>query len=102
MLDDLSDTSSISESSIIDLPPAQDPARIIPPASISIANLNSILSDEASVIGPLVRRTRSARLLAQSWGSGGGLAEAVGNGTYGTFGFRSGQGQSGTEQTGSG
>ena len=92
-----SDASSISESSIIDLPPPQTLARIIPPTSLSInTNLNLSLTEDSPVLGPLVRRTKSARLLAQSWGRNSPGKNRASS-AYGTFGFGSG---SRTEQTG--
>lgn len=67
-----SDASSISESSIIDLPPPLKPNRIIPPSlsmnnGISLAAAAAAL-DSSPVLGPLVRRSRSARFLGRSWG----------------------------------
>jgi len=100
--DDLSETSttsSVSESSIIDLPPPQLPARIIPPTSLSLSRGLDVIAnagidlETSPVIGNLVRRSRSARFLAQSWGSrDSAMSEAVegdrqGDG-YGTFGQR--------------
>lgn len=94
-----SDASSVSESSIIDLPIPAGPTRI-PATSLSIRsglNVAADLMDDAPVIGALVRRTRSARFLSGA----GGLGRSVeseselasrprqGNepeGGYGTFG----------------
>ncbi|WVQ82359.1 hypothetical protein IAT38_004487 [Cryptococcus sp. DSM 104549] len=73
-LDDESDSSSISSSSIIDLPPALSPSTIPVPAmptltpSISFSSRLAAM-DRSPVIGPLVRRTKSARFLGRSWGS---------------------------------
>jgi hypothetical protein len=62
--------SSISDSSIIDLPPPLSPNRIIPPTSLSIPRaLNLAALDNSPVLGPLVRRSRSARFLARSFGA---------------------------------
>lgn len=68
------DASSVSSSSIIDLPPPLSPAALsVPtfPASLSISSRLGAL-DRSPVIGPLVRRTRSARFLGRSWGSSTG------------------------------
>jgi len=81
-----SDTnSSISESSIIDLPLPLSPSRIIPPKSLSMnGGINLAALEDARVIGPLVRRTRSARLLGRSLS---GRSKGRGSvGGYGTFG----------------
>ena len=87
---DFSDTSSISESSIIDLPPPQSPNRIIPP-SMSITSGLSIAAtalEDSPVIGPLVRRTRSARYLnmvrAEEGDPAVGRSVSMAEG-YGTF-----------------
>ncbi|KAL7421577.1 hypothetical protein Q5752_003346 [Cryptotrichosporon argae] len=66
--------SSFSESSIIDMPLPSRPSRIIPPASLSM-NALPIL-EEAPVLGPLIRRSRSMRL-------GSSLTSDTGD--YGTF-----------------
>lgn len=63
--DDFTDTSSISESSIIDLPPPMSPSRIVPPAHLSVNRGLDIL-DQTPVLGAVVRRTRSARFLGRS------------------------------------
>ena len=94
-----SDASSISESSIIDLPPPLTLGRIIPPTSLSIStNLNLSLTEDSPVLGPLVRRTKSARLLARSWGrdSPGKKKDSTG---YGTFGFGARADQSAAESS---
>lgn len=66
-----SPTSSISASSIIDLPPPLQPSRIIPSMSfnrgLSSTTTNAVSALESSpVFGPLLRRTRSARFLSRS------------------------------------
>jgi hypothetical protein len=67
--DDDDSFSSISESSIIDLPPPLSPSRIKPPISLSIPRaLNLVALEETPVLGPLVRRSRSARFLVGSLG----------------------------------
>ena len=61
-----SEGSSVSDSSIIDLPSPLSPTAIAVPPSLSItSNLNLVAEavEHSPVIGPLVRRTRSARLL---------------------------------------
>ncbi|ORY34054.1 hypothetical protein BCR39DRAFT_518285 [Naematelia encephala] len=64
------DVSSVSDSSIIDLPPPLSPSRIVPPHSLSMnGGLNLAALDDTPVVGHLVRRTRSARFLGRSWGS---------------------------------
>lgn len=50
--------SEISESSIIDLPPPLEPHRLNLAPSVSLAALDL---ESSPVIGPLIRRTRSAR-----------------------------------------
>jgi hypothetical protein len=50
--------SEISESSIIDLPPPLEPHRLTLGPSVSLAALDL---ESSPVIGPLIRRTRSAR-----------------------------------------
>lgn len=65
------DVSSVSSSSIIDLPPPLSPAALSVPMlrpSLSISSHLGAL-DTSPVIGPLVRRTRSAKFLGRSWGS---------------------------------
>jgi hypothetical protein len=79
-----SDASSISESSIIDLPPPLRPNRIIPP-SLSMNNGISLAAaaaaiDNSPVLGPLVRRSRSARFLGRSWGDRSDLSRDGGDG----------------------
>jgi hypothetical protein len=79
-----SDASSISESSIIDLPPPLKPNRIIPP-SLSMNNGISLAAaaaaiDSSPVLGPLVRRSRSARFLGRSWGDRSDLSRDGGDG----------------------
>jgi hypothetical protein len=83
--DDFSDSSSISESSIIDLPPPLSPSRIVPPTSISVNRGLDILAgiEQSPVIGAVVRRTRSARFSSRSWGSRNG--DEGGQEWYGTF-----------------
>lgn len=69
--EDDDDASSVSSSSIIDLPPPLSPAALsVPalPASLSISSRLGAI-DRSPVIGPLVRRTRSARFLGRSWDS---------------------------------
>ena len=79
--EDFSDSSSISESSIIDLPPPLSPSRIVAPTTLSVNRGLDIL-DQTPVIGAVVRRTRSARFLARS-----PRTEEEREG-YGTFGQR--------------
>ncbi|XAO23769.1 hypothetical protein I312_102549 [Cryptococcus bacillisporus CA1280] len=65
------DVSSVSSSSIIDLPPPLSLAALsVPtlPPSLSISSHLGAL-DTSPMIGPLVRRTRSAKFLGRSWGS---------------------------------
>ncbi len=101
-------SSSVSSSSIIDLPPPMLPARIIPPASLSISRGLDVLASAGGItigsgiaagnendlntspIMGLVRRTRSARFLGRSWGSrhsgldlGGHNDDRAGYGTFG-------------------
>ena len=83
--------SSISESSIIDLPPALSPSRIIPPKSLSMnRGLNFAALDESPVLGPILRRTRSARYVARVLSSRtfgeGELERRPEQDGYGTFG----------------
>lgn len=59
--DDSFSSSSISESSIIDLPPPLEPNRLLPPSVSLNSGLNLAALDSSPVIGPLIRRTRSAR-----------------------------------------
>lgn len=88
--DGFSDSSSISESSIIDLPLPRSPNRIAPPTSVSVnRGLNVLAAIEdlpiAETVGAVVRRTRSARFLGgRSWGSAHGEEGRIGG--YGTFG----------------
>jgi hypothetical protein len=84
--EEYSDTSSISESSIIDLPPPLSPSRIVPPTSLSVNRGLDILAgiEQSPVIGAVVRRTRSARFLGRSWGSRD--EDDEGQEGYGTFG----------------
>lgn len=78
--DEESDSSSISESSIIDLPPPLAPSRIAPSLSMN-RGLDIIAAiDQTPVFGAVVRRTKSARFLGRSWGSRSGEEEG-----YGTF-----------------
>lgn len=65
---DCDSASSISESSIIDLPPPLEPHRIIPPSISMRSNLAHAL-DNSPLLGPIVRRSRSMQLLARSFGS---------------------------------
>lgn len=90
--------SSISESSIIDLPPPLSPNRIIPPSLSMNSGLNIGRPTMSPTLGA-VRRSGSARFLARSWGSMGeafgrrmgrdqaGQSGTAGNGEegYGTF-----------------
>jgi hypothetical protein len=90
--------SSISESSIIDLPPALEPNRLLPP-SVSLGtglSLAALDLESSPVIGPLVRRTRSARFdtirnLGRSASTAGGAGASAGEREtstgYGTFGM---------------
>ena len=80
--DDFTDTSSISESSIIDLPPPMSPSRIVPSVNLSVNRGLDIL-DQTPVLGAVVRRTRSARFLGRSPSRN----EEERDG-YGTFGQR--------------
>lgn len=79
--------SSISASSIIDLPPALSPSRILPPTSLSLdRGLNLAALDGSPIIGPLVRRTRSAKSLGRRILSGmSGQVERGEEEGYGTF-----------------
>lgn len=83
--------SSISESSIIDLPPPLEPSRLLPPSVSLNTGLSLAALDESPVIGPLVRRTRSARFSSiRNLGRVGSTnldsGREVSDG-YGTFGF---------------
>ena len=87
--DDNSDSiSSVSESSIIDLPSPLSPARIVPPTGMSMnGGLNLVAAiDAAPLIGEVVRRTRSARFLGRSWASR--TSDGEEREGYGTFGNR--------------
>jgi hypothetical protein len=85
--------SEISESSIIDLPPALEPHRLTLGPSVSLAALDL---ESSPVIGPLIRRTRSARFTtvrnlgktAASNAAAGDVEDADGQrASYGTFGM---------------
>jgi hypothetical protein len=65
---DCDSASSISESSIIDLPPPLEPHRIIPPSISMRSNLSQAL-DNSPLLAPIARRTRSMQMLARSFGS---------------------------------
>jgi hypothetical protein len=66
---DVDSLSSISDSSIIDLPAPLSPSRIRPPTSISMPRaLNIAALDRSPIVGPLIRRSRSARYLVGSLG----------------------------------
>jgi hypothetical protein len=85
--------SSISSSSIIDLPPPLDPSRIIPPSlsiNTSLSRMGAAI-DSSPIVGPLVRRSRSTRFLGggRSWGDRSENGEEERQRTvsgYGTFG----------------
>ncbi|WVO16279.1 hypothetical protein L204_103954 [Cryptococcus depauperatus] len=62
------DASSISSSSIIDLPPPTSPLALSLPPAFNIASRLDTLGS-SPVFGSLVRRTKSARLLGKSWSS---------------------------------
>ncbi|OCF74643.1 hypothetical protein I204_05023 [Kwoniella mangroviensis CBS 8886] len=65
--DDDQSVSSISSSSIIDLPP---PLMTLPSRSTSLnINMNIIGLENSPIVGPLIRRSRSARFVPSSWGS---------------------------------
>lgn len=90
---DSGSVSSISESSIIDLPPPLEPNRLLPPSVSLNTGLSLAALDQSPVIGPLVRRTRSARFTTiRNLGRGGRndseTSREVRDG-YGTFGFSS-------------
>jgi len=84
--------SEISESSIIDLPPPLEPHRLTLGPSVSLAALDL---ESSPVIGPLIRRTRSARFsTVKNLGRSPAPAEAEaedgqgeGSTGYGTFGM---------------
>jgi hypothetical protein len=84
--------SEISESSIIDLPPPLEPHRLTLGPSVSLAALDL---ESSPVIGPLIRRTRSARFsTVKNLGRSAAPAEAEaeegqgeGSTSYGTFGM---------------
>jgi len=90
--------SSISESSIIDLPAPLEPNRLLPP-SVSLGtglSLAALDLESSPVIGPLVRRTRSARFdtirnlgrsASSAGGAGAGAGEREASTGYGTFGM---------------
>lgn len=92
-----SDYSSISESSIIDLPPPLTPSRILPQRLNANVNRGlevlGVVSDSAEAIGAVVRRSRSARFLRRSFGSGSRIEDEddqddrEARGRYGTFGI---------------
>ncbi|AFR92309.1 hypothetical protein C343_00172 [Cryptococcus neoformans C23] len=92
--EDDDDASSVSSSSIIDLPPPLSPAALsVPalPASLSISSRLGAI-DRSPVIGPLVRRTRSARFLGRSWDSSVG-GEVDGEAELGQAGGSVGRGR---------
>ncbi|WWC94176.1 hypothetical protein V866_001015 [Kwoniella sp. B9012] len=65
--DDDQSISSISSSSIIDLPP---PLMTLPSRSTSLnINMNMTGLENSPIVGPLIRRSRSARFVPSSWGS---------------------------------
>ena len=79
------ESDSASENSIIDMPPQASPRTIVPSASMSLGLSAALDGLEGSAIGPLVRRTRSARFLAggilgTSQTSSGGYLDQVGRG----------------------
>ena len=84
--------SEISESSIIDLPPPLEPHRLTLGPSVSLAALDL---ESSPVIGPLIRRTRSARFsTVKNLGRSPALVEpgaeagqGEGGTGYGTFGM---------------
>jgi hypothetical protein len=93
--DDSRSISTISDSSIIDLPPPLEPNRLIPPSVSLNTGLSLAALDQSPVIGPLVRRTRSARFMnigglgrgpTGEAGEAGEREREASNG-YGTFGM---------------
>jgi hypothetical protein len=83
--------SEISESSIIDLPPALEPHRLTLAPSVSLAALDL---ESSPVLGPLIRRTRSARFstvrnLGRTVAPAAEAEEGEGEAStgYGTFGM---------------
>ena len=90
--------SSISDSSIIDLPPPLEPNRLqlLPPSVSLNSGLSLAALDSSPVIGPLIRRTRSARFTSIRILSRSGTLSGLGPGSerdrdrelsdgYGTF-----------------
>ena len=65
---DCDSASSISENSIIDLPPPLEPHQIMPPSLSIRSNLAHAL-DSSPLLGPIARRSRSMQMLARSFGS---------------------------------
>jgi hypothetical protein len=87
--DDTESISTISDSSIIDLPPPLEPNRLIPPSVSLNTGLSLAALDQSPVIGPLIRRTRSARFTDIRNLGRRESAEAGGEASsgYGTFGM---------------
>lgn len=87
---DMESVSSISESSIIDLPPPLEPNRLLPPSVSLTTGLSLAALDDSPIIGPLVRRTRSARFSTirslGRWESAGNDQDRDASSGYGTFG----------------
>lgn len=75
--DAISQASSISQSSIIDLPLPMSPNRIIPPSLSVQSGLTLAMTGAQPILGGIVRRSRSARFLGRSWGSGVVLGSAT-------------------------
>lgn len=87
--------STVSESSIIDMPRPTGPTAIVVRDGTSIsAGLNlaaEVAGAAEGAVGELVRRSTSARFLGHSWGSNAAVEESGESGWgYGTFGRRGG------------
>ncbi|WOO85557.1 uncharacterized protein LOC62_07G009060 [Vanrija pseudolonga] len=88
--------STVSESSIIDMPRPTGPTAIVVRDGTSIsAGLNlaaEVAGAAEGAVGELVRRSTSARFLGHSWGSNAAVEESGGESGwgYGTFGRRAG------------
>lgn len=74
--------SSISDSSIIDLPPPLEPVRLLPPSVSLNTGLSLAALDSSPVIGPLIRRTRSARFTTSIRTLGRSASGVVGSHRY--------------------
>ncbi|KAL1405451.1 hypothetical protein Q8F55_009083 [Vanrija albida] len=84
--------STVSESSIIDMPRPTGPTAIVVRDGSSIsAGLNLAAEVGAAAegaVGELVRRSTSARFLGHSWGSNAAVEDGESGWGYGTFGRR--------------